>query len=323
MTNLDIDCINTLQSAIEESTNIYLASHISPDGDSLGSLLGLGMALSNKNVYLVKVDDIPETYKFLPNISKITTEEPSSNIDLFISLDCADLNRLGDVGLNFFKQADKTVNIDHHSTNTNYSDINLVSPNTSSTCELVYEILNYCTYPLNKDIATCLYTGINTDTGSFKYSNTSWRTHEIVAKLIKQGIDTEKISIELYQKISIVKTKVFVEALRDLKFFCDGKIGLTKINQNLLEKNNASWEDTEDIIGFIRDINGVEVACLLKEYGNEEIKVSLRSKEYVDVSKICKTFSGGGHIRASGCTIYEKLDRAEVEILSEIKKFIR
>ncbi len=325
MTNLKKKDLVSFKKSIEEADNIYLASHISPDGDSLGSLLGLGHALKklDKDINLVKVDDLPKSFAFLPGIGDIDNINDYSNIDLFISLDCADQYRLGDKGIKAYENAKKTVNIDHHISNTNYADLNLVDAKASSTCEIVYEILKLLGFELDKDIANCLYTGISTDTGSFKFSNTSAKTHRIAAELIDLGVDLDRISIELYQNNSIESTGVFIDTVSSISFYEDNKIAVAKVNKEILNKNNAGWEDTEDIISFIRNISGVELACLLKEYDEKEIKISLRSKNYLDVSYICKQFSGGGHIRAAGCTIEASIEEAESLILKEARKHIR
>ena len=176
---------------------------------------------------------------------------------------------------------------------------------------------------IDKDIATCLYTAISTDTGSFMYSNTSYKTHLIVADLLKIGIDNNHINVNLYQSRSMERTKLFIDSLNRLEFFLDGKIGVITVTQNMLKDNNAKLEDTEGIVSFIRDINSVEVACLLKEIDKSEIKASVRSKKEIDVSKICNKFDGGGHVRAAGCTIYSEIGTAKELILEEIKMAFR
>lgn len=171
---------------------------------------------------------------------------------------------------------------------------------------------------IDKDIATCLYTAISTDTGSFMYDSVSDSTHEIVAALIRTGFNKSQVNIKLYQSRSIERTNLFISSFATLKTYNKEKVAFVKVTQNMLTKANAKMEDTEGIISFIRDIDSVEVACLLKEYKSNEIKVSLRSKEYIDVSSICGHFNGGGHIRAAGCTIYEDIESAEKLMIEQI-----
>lgn len=324
---------NSLKSLIEEaiklikkSEKIYICSHVQPDGDNIGSILALGMAIEkmNKNVKVLKVDDIPSDYKFLPNIDLIKKYEIEKEIeiDLFIALDSSDMERLG-VGKEFAQNAKSIINIDHHITNTNFGDINIVSPSSAATGELIYDFIRQMKVEIDKDIATCLYTAISTDTGSFIYSNTTYMTHLIVAELLKTGININDININLYQKRSMERTRLFINVLNDIEIFLNGKIGIVTVTQDTLKSSNAKLEDTEGIISFVRDIDSVEVACLLKEVNKNEIKVSLRSKEKIDVSKISSKFNGGGHIRAAGCTLFTEMDNAKELILKEIEMAFR
>lgn len=310
---------------IKESKNIYISSHVQPDGDNIGSILALALALKKirDNVYILKSDEIPSDYLFLPEIDMIKEyEEISGNIDLFIALDCGDIERLGK-NKELALSAKNILNIDHHKSNTNFGDINIVSPYASATAEMIFTLIKELGIEIDKDIATCIYTGISTDTGSFIYSNTSSKTHEVVADLLKVGIDKEDININLYQNKSLQKTKLFVNSLNNLETYLENKIAIVKVTQSMLLENQAKMEDTEGIVSFIRDIENVEVACLLKEYALNEIKVSIRSKRYIDVSCICDKFNGGGHIRAAGCTIHESIDKAKELILKEIMEAFR
>lgn len=305
---------------IQESNNIYIASHVQPDGDNIGSILALGMAIKKLKgkVNILKVDDIPSDYYFLPNLELIKEHDADQPIDLFIALDSSDIDRLG-LGKQFALRANKIINIDHHVTNDNFGHINIVSTSSGATGEIIYKIIKKMGVEIDKDIATCLYTAISTDTGSFMYSSTSHITHLIVADLLKVGIDNNYINVNLYQSRSIERTRLFINSLNKLECFLDGKIGIIAVTQEMLRDNNTKLEDTEGIVSFIRDIDSIEVACLLKEIDNNEIKISLRSKKEIDVSKVCNKFNGGGHVRAAGCTIYGKIDDAKQLILEEIK----
>ena len=305
---------------IKKSDNIYIASHVQPDGDNIGSILALGMAIKRLKgkVNIIKVDDIPSDYHFLPGLELIREHDVGQYIDLFIALDSSDIDRLG-LGKEFASKADKIINIDHHVTNDNFGHINIISTSSGATGEIVYEFIKKMGVKIDKDIATCLYTAISTDTGSFIYSNTSYKTHLIVAELLKIGIDNNHINVNLYQSRSMERTKLFIDSLNRLEFFLDGKMGIITVTQEMLRDNNAKLEDTEGIVSFIRDIDSVEVACLLKEIDKNEIKVSIRSKKEIDVSKICNKFDGGGHMRAAGCTIYSEIEDAKQLILEEIK----
>lgn len=306
---------------IKNSKNIGIASHVSPDGDNIGSILALGNALEkiNKKIFILKTDDIPKDFLFLPGISKIIDYEDNMEIDLFITLDTSDEDRLGKNRI-LLDKIENVVNIDHHISNTNFGDINIVNSNAAATGELVYELIKKIGIIIDKDIASCIYTSISSDTGSFMYDNTTSETHEIAAELIKTGIDKSNININLYQSRSIEKTKLFIKILETLKFHYDNQVGIIKVTQEMLNNSNAKMEDTEGIISFIREISSIEVAILLKEIEEEEIKVSMRSKRYADVAEICANFNGGGHIRAAGCTINEPIATAEHLVLEQMKK---
>lgn len=320
MNNFESLPIKEAINIIKESNNIFIASHVQPDGDNLGSSLALAMAIKklNKNPKVIKVDSVPLDFNFLPGINLIKKYDIDQSIDLLISLDSGDLNRLG-VGKQFALKANKVINIDHHVSNDNFGDINIVSTSSAATGEIIYEIIKEMGVDIDKDIATCLYTAISTDTGSFMYSNTSHTTHSIAADLLRKGIDINNININLYQNKSMEKTKLFINSLKNLEIFNNNKIGIVSITPEILKNSGAKLEDTEGIISFIRNIGSIEVACLLKEMDNNVIKVSLRSKKIMDVSKIANKFDGGGHVRAAGCTIYENIDKAKELILEEIK----
>ncbi|HSH34991.1 bifunctional oligoribonuclease/PAP phosphatase NrnA [Schnuerera sp.] len=304
---------------IKKCKNIYIVSHVQPDGDNIGSTLALAMAIKKLkgNINVLKVDNIPSDYEFLPSIELIKNHNLDKPIELLITLDSSDLERIGK-GRKFAEKAKYIINIDHHITNDNFGDINIVSPKAAATGEIIYQFIEKMGIDIDKDIATCLYTAISTDTGSFMYSNTTYKTHLIVSELLKLGIDTDYININLYQSRSIARTKLFINSLSSLETFLEGKIGIVAITQEMLKTNGAKMEDTEGIISFIRGIKSIEVACLLKELDEKEIKVSLRSKKQIDVSKICNKFNGGGHVRAAGCTIYENISKAKNIIVEEI-----
>lgn len=318
---------NKLEEAVKlilESENIFIASHINPDGDNLGSTLALYNALKkvNKNVTPLISDFIPEDFKFLPGIEDMVHyEESDKNIDLLITLDSSDENRLGD-NHKLLDEDIKILNIDHHISNNNFGDINIVVPESPSTCELVFKLIKALDIEIDLDIAENLYTGISTDTGKFSYDSVTGQTHRIVAELIDTGLDFNKININLYESISLEKMRLDIEALSSLTTYHDNKVGVVKVTQKMLEKTGTTMEDSNGIVEQIRKIKGIEVACLLKENKKNEVKVSMRSKEYYNVAEVCELFGGGGHIRAAGCTINESINKSEKLIIDAIGKNI-
>lgn len=311
---------------INKSKNIFIASHINPDGDNLGSMLALGLALKKigKKTYFLKSDDTPKDFKFLPSINLLRKFEElnEKDIDVFIAVDSSDLDRLGR-NKDYIQSSNNVINIDHHISNTNFGNINIVDPKASATGELIFDLIKAMDIELDEDIATCIYTAISTDTGSFKYESVTYRTHEIVAQLIKVGINKKNININLYESRSMERTRLFIKALSDLRTYNKDQIAAVKIKNKMLEETKSKMEDTEGIVSFIREIDSVEVACLLKEVDENETRISLRSKNFVDVASICNVFDGGGHVRAAGCTIYQGIDIAESLIVEEIKKAFR
>lgn len=325
MNNLILENMEKAIKIIDKSKNIFIASHINPDGDNMGSMLALYLALkkSNKNVIVLKSDFIPEDFMFLPGSNSIEEyKEHLGPIDVLIALDSSDENRLGD-NKSLLQQATHIINIDHHISNSMFGDINIVDAGAAATGELVYKFIKKMGIKLDLDIGTNLYTAISTDTGKFSYESVTSDTHRIIAELIEVGIDFNDINIKIYESMSLSRTQLFIEALSTLKTYKNGTIATVSVTQNMLNRTNTTMEDTEGIVSFVRKISTVEVACLLKELEETDIKISLRSKKYVDVASICECFQGGGHIRAAGCSIYSNIEDAEKKIVKKIKEAIR
>ena len=316
--------INLIQDSISEDLFIAVVSHKNPDGDSLGSLIAMGLSLDklSKNVIFVKPDVIPEDYLFLPALEKmIQLDSLNIDIDLLIVLDSSDPDRLG-LNKNLLETSKKIINIDHHISNTNFGDLNIVIPESSSTGEIVFELLSKANFPIDTDIATCIYTAISTDTGRFSYQSVTKNTHLIISELYNYGIDGYEINKNLYQNRSLSRTKLFILAVSSLEFYKDGKVAIAKVTKDMYSKTGAKPDETEGIVEFLRDTEGVEVACLLKELKNNDVKLSVRTKEYVDANKICSFFDGGGHLRASGASSTLSIEKTEKILLKEINKYL-
>lgn len=295
--------IKEIYDLIQSVNTIYVASHINPDGDNVGSLMGMYLALKNldKDVKAVIIDEIPDNLKFLPRLNEAVTDEFLDIPDLFISVDCADIERLGRLS-EIYKKTPHTINIDHHSTNTNFGELNYVDSTSPATCEMVYYFLKNSNIEIDTEIATCLYSGISTDTGSFKYDSVKKSTFDAAGDLLSKGIDINSIGVNLYHKRSREKTDLLIKALSNLEYYFEGRVAIVHLNEDLIKSCNAKKTDSEGIVEFIRDIDEVEVAVFLKEK-SDEIKLSVRTKEYVDAIKIVSPFGGGGHIRAAGATL--------------------
>lgn len=317
--------IEELESLLIKSKNVCLVSHTKPDGDSIGSVLSFGLALMKRfecNFNLLFPEGIPEKYMFMPGSNLITYNLDYKSIDLLICLDCSDEFRLGHVK-KLIEKSTHVINIDHHISNNRFGSINIVDFNASSTGEIIYNIVEELKIEIDKDIATSLYVAISTDTGSFMYDNTSSKTYMIASNLMNKNIDLNKIVTEIYQNRSINKTKLFIETLKTLELFLNDKVAIVCVTNEMLKNTNSAVNDIDGIVEFIRDIETVEIACIIREVNNHESKVGLRSKRYVDVANIAKGFNGGGHKKASGCTIYNNIIDSKKQILIEIEKVIR
>jgi len=296
---------------IKESDNIVLISHINPDGDALGSSLSMYNILKklNKNVTIFNATDLPPYLDFLPNFNKVKKTLPKK-IDLMISFDCGSFDRLGIDRRDYF-----LINLDHHISNTNYGDLNLIEANAASTSQVVFNLLEANNVEIDKDSATCIYTALVTDTGNFQYESVNAEVFRVASELVKAGANPDFISKMLYQRDRLSRLRFLAKALDTLELYLEGQVAIVEVTRELMEMTGAVKDDTDGIVNMIRAINSVEVALLLREEEDGSIKISLRSKNYVDVSKIAIKYGGGGHIRASGATIKDKT-------FSEIKEMI-
>lgn len=312
---------------ILESKKIGITYHVSPDGDAVGSVLALFNALKslNKDCYIISKDTLSENLKFLKGSDEITGEitGPVDETDIVVVLDCGNLER---VSANLKEFTGTIVNIDHHLSNDKYGDINYIDSNAAATAEIVFELLNLMGISFEKedrvikDIGTCMYTSIVTDTGAYRHSNVTERTHKISAVLKKIGVDNTFIYQSLFDNKDFSRIKLIGKALSSMKLILNGKVALLEIDKNFTSDLGIDVGDTSDIISYGLQIKGVEVTLLLKEV-EDGVKASLRAKSYVDVRKIAEVFGGGGHIRASGIKIKNmSMEEAKYEILNEIQK---
>jgi phosphoesterase RecJ-like protein len=310
---------------VNQSRKIVILPHVSMDGDTLGSSMGLYLALRNngKEVELIVEEEIPSICEFLPHVSSVKNYNDNENYDedeLCIAVDSGDLERLGE-RKRIFNNAKKRINIDHHATNTNFAEINWVDSTASATGEMIFELIKEQGWVIDEEIATCIYVAITTDTGGFRYSNTTAKTHEIVAELIRFGVNVNNVAQNVFENISFKKLQVNANAMQNMKLDFDGKvvsIAYTKEEIDKLELENK--DDLSGIAALLRSIKGVEVAFMLKETEDGFVKGSMRSKSFVDVIDICMLFGGGGHKKASGFKTKENIYVVRDRIIAELKK---
>ena len=286
---------------IKNASTIAIGGHIRPDGDCIGSCMGLYNYLV-ENYEGIEVDvyleEIPDRFKFIKNSDKIiSAAEEDKKYDLFIVLDSSDKDRLGDFQ-RYFDEADRTFCIDHHISNNHYADEDIVVSDASSASEVLYELMDE--EKISKAVAECIYMGIVHDSGVFKYPSTTKRTMDIVGTLMEKGIPFTQIIDNTFYAKSYVENQILGRALVESVLFFDGKCIVTAINKQTQDFYGITSDDMGGIVEQLRVTKGVECAIFMYETEPLKYKVSMRSKEIVDVSKIATYFGGGGHIRAAG-----------------------
>lgn len=315
--------LNEIKDAITKNDNFTILSHEYPDGDSIGSSIALSRALKRlgKKVNNIVTGDIPSSFQFLLNsetIKKPNEVFPDEN-SILIFLDCADQKRIG-FNLDIYKGNYKLIiNIDHHIDNTNFGDLNYVDSSAAATGVIIYELLNMLELEIDKDISNALYTSIVTDTGNFRFDNTTSYTFAIVSELLKLGANLSTIRINLWESKNHSSVNLLVDVLSTMNFAANKKVGYIVADMSTLNKWNATHGELESYVNYPKSIKGIEIAILFKEISQTQVKVSFRSKNNIDVRKIAHFFGGGGHKRAAGCTIKAPLNEAIQKVIAYLE----
>lgn len=315
--------LDNIKDEIEKAKKIIILTHEAPDGDAIGSALAINLALKKlgKDTDVI-ITEFPKVFDFLPNRNEVKEKSNVEKYDLAIALDCADLKRL--IGKEYFENVKQTIVIDHHGSNNMYGDINFVNPVSPACCEILVGIFEYLNIEIDKEIGSCILTGIITDTGGFRYQGVTAETFEFTAELLRKGVNVP----EIYKKVLQTKTKANFELMQRtmdrMEFLEDGKVTFTYINQKDLEDVNAGIGDHEGLVEIGRDIEGVEVSIFIRQKEDDlnSYKVSMRSGDYVNVSDICFMFGGGGHPRAAGAVIQGNIEQVKQKIMNELKKVL-
>lgn len=316
-----------LTSLIKKSKNILLLAHISPDGDTLGSMLALKSMLKQidnvEKIDALITGKVPEIYRFLPGSDSIKNPNDSElykSYDLAITLDCASIDRLGE-NIDIFRNAKTTANIDHHISNSGFADINIIIPDAAACGQVLFELIEPLDITITKDIANCLYTSILTDTGGFKFENTKAKTFSVCAELIKNGADSAHIYKECYESKPYEMVMLHANIISQAIMTDDKKIVYASISRKMLQQLNSSDDYVDGIAEALRQINSVDVAIVFKETVKGNTKLSFRSNR-VNVCDIAKYFGGGGHKLAAGCTINKNIKDSIEDVLPIVKKLI-
>lgn len=309
---------------IKNYNKFLISAHINLEGDALGAELAFARLLKRlgKKAIVVNADRAPEIYNFLPGIKSIINyKERIPDYDVLIALDCCDERRLGQVS-KLIKKDKVIVNIDHHKSNNNFGDVNLVMPEVSSVAEIVYYIFKKLNLGLDRTSALLLYVGILTDTGSFRYSNTTANTHRIAAELLSRNLSANKIYQQIYETNKLEDTKILTNILSGFKIDKTKKIAWVEIKSDIIQKLNSRLDIADNIFDFLRSIKGIEVAIIFKQNTPRLTKINFRSRGNIDVAKFAQGFGGGGHRSASGSIIQKSLKDTKKIILSKLKKLL-
>lgn len=307
---------------IGQSGAVLLIAHTAPDGDTLGSCFALFEALEQlgKKVCVICDCDMPFYLKDIPYASRLSLV-PSFDAQLVISVDCADIERMGK-SAQYFEKVPKKIVIDHHPTNSGFGQWNCIKPSAGATGEIIWELLKRLRVNITPTIAQNIYVALATDTGNFSYSNTTPDTFRIASEALSFGFDISEINNRLFRLRAKEKTKLIGVAIVNMNMHVGDKVAMSVVTAKEMNEIGAVSADTEGIIDFLRDVEGVEIAAFLHESFSEPdtFKVSLRSKYYANVSTIAARFAGGGHKFAAGLTLHGTKDKVCSELLSAINE---
>ena len=306
--------------AIHQSRSIVMACHVNPDGDALGSLLGLALALVplGKELTCLSEDGVPDILRFLPGAERVQQTTNQAAFDLALVVDSGDLPRVGKTIQPIIGRAKRVVDIDHHVTAGAFGDIRVLDARAASTAEIVYALLRTLGTPITPEIATCLFTGIITDTGSFRFQNVTPNTLQVAAALLEAGAPPAFISEHVFENRTFAATRLLGHALSSLSQTPDGSIVWAHITAADFTEVGATDQDTEGIVSYVRGVRDTEVGILFREMAGGGIRVSLRSRDTVNVAEVAQTFGGGGHRMAAGCTVDLPLAEAEKAVIKAI-----
>ena len=304
-------------SFLERSDKFVILTHASPDGDTLGSAYALADALCalNKRVFVVCPDKIPEKFGYL--IKEYEAFEPET----VVAVDIADEKLLGSLYDRYSGRA--ALCIDHHSSNTKYAEMLYLEADAAAACECIYNVINELGTKITPYMASCLYTGIATDTGCFKFSNTTPRSHRYAAELIEKGADYGEINRVMFEGKSRGRIAMERKVLENIEFYYGGRCAVITVTRNMIKETGCPLGDLDGVTAMSRQIEGVQIGVTIKEKPDGKYKVSLRTFEPYNAADICAIFGGGGHIRAAGCEFSCDIESAKRQLLSAIGEVLR
>ncbi|MDQ0169978.1 DHH family phosphoesterase [Paenibacillus tundrae] len=305
-----------------EHDDYLVVSHVQPDGDAVSSTVTVGWLLSclGKTFTMINEGEIPGRMRFLwgaDDIVNMTEQPPTRKFKAVICVDCADFARVG-LTRHYFEEDAVILNIDHHPTNNAYGTVNIIKSDAAATAEILFDLVSLFPVTLNKDAATAIYTGLLTDTGGFRYANTSPNVMTTASKLLEHGVDGPYLAQMLLEQVTLPQVRILNQALNSLQMTDDGKIAWVVITPEDMTTCGAANEDLEGIVNYPRNIQGVEVGIFFKVINDSAVKVSLRSAGKVDVAELAQTFGGGGHVLAAGCRLEGTLEDIVAKVLKQV-----
>ena len=317
--------VENILEAIRHARTILVVGHIRPDGDCIGSQVGLALALEDagKSVTVWNQDPVPDKLRFMDPGRRVRKPVSGQSFDLVIATDCAAFERLGSVA-DFLPAGVPVVNIDHHASNTRYGKLNWVSPREPSTGELIFDLCKWAGWKITQPIADCLFTAVSTDTGSFQYPSTTPETLETAAELVDRGADLGRICQEVYQSYPLTRVRLLRHVYSNFRLTDDGRTAYFWLRKRDYARAGATTEESEGLIDHIRAIEGVVVAMVFEELEPEVVRVSWRSKNAaVDVAAIAQQFGGGGHKAAAGARIPGRPLGVQRRVLTAVRKSLK
>ena len=308
---------------IQGASTFLITAHVDPDGDAVGSCLGLLGALEylGKEGQVILESPLPDNLAFLPGASRIRrpAEDPRRFDHAFV-LDSSSLDRVGTVATSSLAPGARIAVIDHHWGNGGFGAPRLVNPEASATAELIYDLIESLLVPITPEIATCLYTGILSDTGGFRYANTSARTLRVSARLVEHGAQAPAVAEALYATKTAPSLRILGLALASLETRSEGRIGVMTISRAMFDEAGAKTEDADGIVQYAKALAGARIGVLIQETAPGEIRASLRSDGTVDVNEVASRFGGGGHRNAAGLRVRGALETVRQDIFRALEQ---
>lgn len=305
-------------------SSYLVVAHENPDGDAISSCAAMSWLLEQygKSITIVNQSELPGRLSYLYHYDDIIQYQSDLELqfDAAIALDCADASRLGDVFALIQERNVPLLNLDHHASNHGFGTLNIIRPNAAATVEMVYDMIKLTPHTPNLECAKALYTGLLTDTGGFRYSNTSPSVMAMASDLLALGVSAYELADHLLEKMTMGKLKLLQTALSRITFHEDQTIGWVTIMKDDLANCGAVSEDIEGIVNYILNVEEVEVGILFKESDSGVIKASIRSKGKVNVSEVAQSFGGGGHVRAAGCRLTTNMEESVNSLVEAIRK---